>query len=90
MEPCYCSNPSCPKHTVHSGGKFKLVNKQWFCSECAGNAGAIMNPGKNLFDFVTTHFDGTPVHVKGLGHLRQLEKKFGVSNHAANYDERHW
>ena len=84
-----CANPECALHTETRGGKFRMVDGRWFCERCAPG-GVIMEPGKNRFDFVTTHFDGTPVHVKGLAHLRQLEKQYGVSNHAANYDEKHW
>lgn len=91
MEPQYCANPECVKHTERRGGKFRVrpSDGATFCEDCWWNAGT-PEPGKDRWNFVTTHFDGTPVHVKGLAHLRQLEKQHGVSNHAANFDERHW
>jgi len=85
----FCSNSECPKHTESSGGKFSLVNGKWYCSECAGMAGC-GSTAKNLWDFTTNHFTGHPVHVKSLAHLRQLEKQYGCSNHAANFDQRNW
>ena len=91
MEPQFCANPNCPKHTVHTGGKFRvrLEDRKTFCEDCYCPV-VVANSGKNLWDFTTTHFDATPVHVRSLAHLRELEKKHGVSNHAANYETRNW
>jgi hypothetical protein len=50
----------------------------------------VFEAGKNLWDFTTTHFNGERVHVKSLNHLRQLEKKFGCSNVAANNMSSRW
>lgn len=87
----YCANPQCPKHTTYSGGEFVYSNEKraFFCKDCFYTP-AIMNPGKNLWEFTTTHFTGQPIHVKSLNHLRELEKQYGVSNHAANHMERQW
>jgi hypothetical protein len=87
-----CSNPECPQHTAegYKGGKFKLVGGKWYCTGCAEWAGGTPNPAKNLWDFTTTHLNGRPVHIRSLAHMRQLEKQYGVSNHAANYDQAKW
>lgn len=87
----YCANENCPKHTVKSGGEFiySMEKRAFYCKDCF-HTPAIMNPGKNLWEFTTTHFTGEPVHVKSLAHLRQLEKQYGVSNHAANHMESGW
>ena len=84
-----CASESCKRHTEYTGGKFRLVNGQWYCHDCWGMTGSA-NPAKNLWDFTTTHFDGKPTHVKSLAHLHQLEKQYGVSNFAANYDQGKW
>lgn len=89
MESMFCANESCPSHTEHRGGKFVLVAGKWYCRDCSENV-TVMNLGRNLWDFTTTHFNGEPVRVKSLGHLRVLEKRFGVSNFAANYDSSKW
>jgi hypothetical protein len=91
MEPQYCAEESCPKHRIHTGGKFsvRLSDGKTFCEDCFQWAGTGASC-KNLWEFTTTHFDGTPVRVRGLHHLRQLEKQYGVSSHAANYDQRNW
>jgi hypothetical protein len=88
----HCANPACVKANEHRGGRFKLVGKQWYCKECAewAGTGAVMSPGKNLWEFTTTHFNGAPVHVKSGAHLDQLCKHFGVSNHARENYERSW
>jgi hypothetical protein len=92
MEQMRCANLSCIKSEQHRGGRYRFIGGKWYCQECAewAGTGAVMNPGKNLWDFTTTHFNGHPVRVKSLQHLRTLEKQFGVSNHAANFDTRHW
>lgn len=59
-----------------------------FCS-CGGDLE--MQPLTNtilgktgVFPFTSTHLDGhgTPITVENIGHLRSLEKKYGVSVHA--------
>jgi hypothetical protein len=84
-----CSNPECPKSKEWSGGKFRLIRGKWYCVDCAEWAGSGQTC-KNLWDMVTTHLNGQPIHVKSLAHMRQLEKQFGVSNWAANNDQRNW
>lgn len=87
----YCANPDCPKHTVKSGGVFiySREKRDFFCDDCF-QVPIVHNDGENRWHFTTTHFDGNPIEVKGLGHLRQLEKNFGCSSHAANYDQKNW
>jgi hypothetical protein len=86
-----CANPTCPKATVYSGGKFRYdtVTKQLFCEDCFGIF-TTHNDGKNLWNFVTTHFTGERVEIKNAAHLRQLCKQHGVSNHAYEHYERNW
>ena len=86
-----CSNENCPRHTDYRGGRFvySVDRKAWFCQDCI-NLRPVMNEGMALWDFTTTHFNGEAIHVKGLSHLRQLERQFGCSNHAANYEESKW
>ena len=85
-----CSALECPKHTEYSGGKFRLVNGQWFCDECAKWQGQLGAPCASRYEFTTTHFNGKPVRVRGLNHLRQCEKEFGVSSCIANMEQRNW
>ena len=87
--PPVCANPECVKHTDRRGGVFTLADGKWWCQECL-RFRAVFNDGASLFSFTTTHFNGKPVEVKGLNHLRQLEKQYGVSNHAANYETKNW
>jgi hypothetical protein len=49
-----------------------------------------MNPGKNLWDYSTTHFDGQKRYIGSLANMRKLEQQFGVSNQAANFMEGSW
>lgn len=91
MDALYCSNPACKKNTVHMGGqfKFRMSDKKWFCIDCF-HPEVVLSPGKNLWDFTTTHFTGYPVHVRSGGHLDQLCRQHGVSNHAREHMERNW
>jgi len=86
----YCANPDCRWNKELKGGKFIYSHrfKGFICEDC----GFLPVPSecKDLWNFTTTHFNGQPIEVKGLNHLRQLEKQFGVSNHAANYERRNW
>ena len=59
------------------------------CEDCF-NAPPIPMSCEDRWNFTTTHFNGERIEVKGLNHLRQLEKQFGVSSHAANYDKSNW
>lgn len=88
----FCANEGCPKHLTKSGGEFIYSREKsaFFCKECFQAAPAVMNDCQDRWHFTTTHFNGQRVEVKGLSHLRQLEKQFGVSNHAANNDQRNW
>lgn len=91
MQGMFCANSQCQKHTVKSGGRFiySQERRDFFCEDCF-HVPLVMNDCSNRWEFVTTHFNGQPIQVKGLNHLRQLEKEFGVSSHAANYEERNW
>ena len=86
-----CGNPDCPKHHTNCGGEFMYSREKrdWFCKDCF-YVPAVLNPGKNLWEFTTSHFTGQPIQVKGLEHLRQLEKEYGCSNHVANNMEKNW
>jgi len=86
-----CGNVDCWKHTEQSGGEFiySRERREWFCKDCF-NIPAVLSPGKNLWDFTTTHITGKPVHVTSLAHLRQLEKQYGCSSHIANNESKNW
>jgi hypothetical protein len=91
MERTFCANEHCPKHT-EGGGRFRKVGEKWYCYPgCAENLD-VLSPGKNLWDFSTTHIhpDAKPVYVGSLANMRRLESQYGVSNHAANNYERNW
>lgn len=91
MEKQFCDNQACKKHTVHMGGKFRvrLSDRKTFCEDCF-HLEVVMSPGKNLWQFTTTHFTGYPVEVKSGGHLDALCRQHGVSNHAREHMERNW
>lgn len=91
IEPQYCANENCIKHTQHRGGRFrfKASTKQTFCEDCFP-VESVMNDCKNLYEFTTVHLNNERIHVTGKAHLRQLEKKFGVSHHQLNNMERNW
>jgi len=89
MEKMFCANETCPLHTEHRGGEFRLVDGKWYCKPCSRTVGTSQTC-KDLWNFTTTHLDGTPVKVKSLAHMRQLEKQYGVSNCVANNDQRNW
>jgi len=85
----FCENPRCPRSS-ESGGRFRLVGGKWLCYPgCAENTD-VLTPGKNLWDYSTTHFDGKPTYIGSLANMRRLEKLHGVSNVAANFSERNW
>jgi hypothetical protein len=81
-----CENVNCVKHTEYSGGRFKFLDGQWLCEECA--AAHVPHSCRNLWDFVTTHGDGKRTHIKSLGELRAYEKRTGTSNQLANNFEK--
>lgn len=85
----FCSNPDCRWHTESRGGRFVLRDGKWFCQDCFYQR-PVMNDGKNLWDFETTHFNGQRTHVKSLADLRRLERQYGVRSVAANMEERRW
>jgi len=86
-----CANSQCPKHTEPRGGEFiySREKREWFCKDCF-YIPTVFNEGKNLWEFTTTHFNGEAIHVKSLSHLRELERQYGCSNHAANHMESQW
>lgn len=87
-----CANPNCIKHLEKRGGQFVYSKERnaWFCEDCFKYGDMVMNGAKNLWDFTTTHFNGEKVHVRSLSHLRELEKQYGCSSHAANHMEKQW
>jgi hypothetical protein len=86
-----CSNPDCRWNKEVKGGSFPYSHRfgGFVCQDCL-HMRPVFNPGKNLWSFTTTHLNGERIEVKGLSHLRQLEKQFGVSNQALNNDQSHW
>ena len=89
MATTYCANPDCRWAKERKGGKFHFRDGKWYCEDCV-HLQYQLNPGRNLWDFETSHLSSDPskgpVHVKSLHHLRQLEKEHGVVSVAANYD----
>jgi hypothetical protein len=87
-----CANESCPKHTEYSGGEFNysVERRAFFCKDCFHSAPPILSDCADRWNFTTTHFNGERIEVRGKAHLQQLEKQFGVSNHALNYDHKNW
>lgn len=88
----FCANEGCPKHLTKCGGAFIYSRERqaFFCKDCFQAAPPVLADCKDRWNFTTTHFTGQPIEVKGLNHLRQLEKQYGCSNHAANNMERNW
>jgi rubredoxin len=82
--------PTACKSCGQTGGKFRLVGKDWLCPKCTDGSGVLKNAGKNLWDFTTSNFNGQPIHVKSGRHLDQLCKQFGVSNFARENYTRNW
>ena len=91
MEPQYCADEGCVKHTEHRGGRFlySVSEKKTFCEDCYG-LHIVKTPGRNMWDYYSTHFDGTPRYIGSLQNMRKLEKQFGVSNQAANNMTKNW
>jgi hypothetical protein len=89
----FCANESCRWHRERRGGTFELREGELYCEDCIAArrlAPLIGSTCANLWDFTTTHFNGEPIHVTSLNHLRQLEKQYGCSNHTANFMEKDW
>ncbi len=86
-----CANPDCRWSKEVKGGSFQYSAERrgFFCEDCFW-VRPIDPDCKDRWHFTTTHFNGQPIEVKGAAHLRQLEKQFGVSNHAFNYDRSNW
>jgi hypothetical protein len=91
MQPQFCANKNCKKHTVHTGGRFrfKVSTGETFCEDCFTVA-IQFDSAKNLYDYTTTHFNGEKIHIRDKNHMRKLEKQFGVSSVIANNMERNW
>jgi hypothetical protein len=86
-----CGNPDCRWHKEARGGTFTYSQerKLMLCKDCFG-APPIPMGCEDRWNFTTTHFNGQPIEVKGIRHLDQLCKQFGVSNHAREYDHSNW
>lgn len=91
MEPQYCANPDCVKHTEHRGGRFlySVTEGKTFCEDCFHMA-IVANPGRNLWDYYTSHPTGKREYVGSLANMRKIEKASGTSNFAANYETKNW
>jgi hypothetical protein len=68
---------------------YSVEEGKTFCEDCYGMA-FVGNPGRNLWDYSTTHFDGKKRYIGSLENMRKLEKQFGVSSVAANDYTRNW
>ena len=91
MQAIFCAEPGCRWHTEKKGGNFvySLERRCFLCDDCFHHP-PLPTTCKDLWNFTTTHFNGEPIEVKGIKHLRQLEQQYGCSSHAANYDQAHW
>jgi hypothetical protein len=87
----FCGNEDCRWHTEKRGGTFHFRDGRMFCQDCY-HLRPVLNDGKNLWDFETTHIrrDGKKVRISGIADLRRLEKEHGVVSVAANTEERLW
>lgn len=91
IEPQYCANEVCIKHTERRGGKFRYNshNGKTYCEDCF-RPEVQFDGAKELYEFSTTHLTGERIHVRGKAHLRELERKHGVSHQQLNNYERSW
>lgn len=66
----------------NTAGTFKIISGKRYC---AGKCAPFDKPrsSKGTFPFTTSNFDGKPVEVQSLRHLRKLESAHGV--HCAPY-----
>lgn len=89
----YCAREGCVAHTEDRGGRkiFNKADSQWYCEDCLP-VQVVMNDGKNLWDFHTSHpyADGRKVYVGSLANMRRIERESGTSNQAANDYTRNW
>jgi hypothetical protein len=88
----FCANPGCRWHTEEKGGHFTYspIRRGMFCDDCFNAPPPVLNPGKNLWNYTTTHFNGERIEIKDGAHLDRLCRQFGVSNQARENMESHW
>ena len=86
-----CDNPECRWHNEPKGGHLTYSAKYrgFVCEDCQF-VKPVLNSGKNLYDYSTTHLDGQKRYIGSLENMRRLEKEFGVSSVVANNDQAHW
>lgn len=91
IEPQFCANKNCIKHTEHRGGvfRFKVATRETFCEDCFRPA-VQLDGCRELYDIVTTHVNGERMHIRGKAQMREVEKKYGVSHHISNNDQKNW
>jgi hypothetical protein len=91
MKHLYCANPDCRWNKEVKGGHFtySAERRGFFCEDCLFER-PVLSPGKNLWEFDTTHFNGEKIHVKDGAHLDRLCRQFGVSNQARENMQSHW
>ena len=88
-----CSNPTCEKHTVYSGGQFiySAERRGFYCTDCfMGGRRFLPNMAKSAFDFTTSTITGKPIRVESMQHLQRLEKEHGCSSVVLNCDRSNW
>ena len=88
----FCSEPNCRWHTEVKGGHFyySAERRGMYCDDCFNAPPPVLNPGKELWHFTTTHFNGEKIEVKDGAHLDRLCRQFGVSNQARENMQSHW
>ena len=88
----FCDNKDCRWHTEVRGGHFNYSRERGglYCDDCFNAPPPVLNPGKELWHFTTTHLNGERIEVKDRAHLMRLEKQFGVSSQALHNDQAHW
>lgn len=65
--------------------RFDGESSKWFCLDChPGMGDSTAAPG---FPFTTSNFNGKPVEVSSMRHLRRLEKQHGMNSVAYNMNE---
>lgn len=86
-----CANPDCRWHTEVKGGTFNYSSERrgFFCDECFHEV-PVSTPGKNLWDFTTTHLTGKPIHITSVRQLDRLCRQYGVSNQAREMNQSNW
>jgi hypothetical protein len=88
----FCAEPGCRWHTESKGGHFNYSaeRKGFYCEDCFNAPPPVLNPGKELWHYATTHFNGERIEIKDGAHLDRLCRQFGVSNQARENMESHW